>query len=92
MTSTQRKGRQRSKATTTTKKRRRQKWEWLRYRKGDVAHNLLVAAQRYIHAHKGTAVVLGDIKLIQMPSANPHCYELAVGFMGARPELKKQER
>ena len=71
--------------------KRKRKWIWLRYRKGDVDHNLLVAAQRYIHAHKGTAVVIGHIKVIQMPGANPNCYELAVGFLGLKPALSKEK-
>lgn len=67
------------------RKRRKSPWKWLRYRRGDVAHNLLVAAQRYIHANGGTAVVLGGIKIIKMPDANEHVYEIAVGFMGLKP-------
>jgi hypothetical protein len=78
-------------AASVTKTRKR-RWLWLRYRKGDVAHNLLVAAERYIHANGGTAVVLGGIKVIQMePAGCQLTYNLAIGFLGKNLDPPRKE-
>jgi hypothetical protein len=79
------------------KKKRRAKWEWLRYRKGDHAHNLLCAAQRWIHANGGTALVLGSIGV--MDENNPFVpgskgkYQVCVGALGIKPKrlLEKEK-
>jgi hypothetical protein len=65
------------------KKKSKRRWSWLRYRKGDHAHNLIVSVQRYIHANKGTALVLGGIELIHV---GPSRYKIAVPFLGIKPE------
>ena len=76
------------------KKRRRQKWRWMRYRKGDTAHNLLCATQRWIHANGGTAVVIGSIGV--MNEDNPFIaatkgrYRICVGALGM-PPIKKEK-
>jgi hypothetical protein len=64
------------------------KWRWLRFRKGDHAHNLIVAAQRYIHANKGTAVVLGGIGIMHQGEFR---YSVVIGATGRPPkfEVKK---
>ena len=40
-------------------KKRKPKWRWMRYRKNDLAHNVQCAVQRWVHANKGTAIVMG---------------------------------
>lgn len=72
------------------KKPRKQKWCWLRYRKHDLAHNVQVAMQRWIHANGGTAVVLGGIGLLD--EENPFVpgtkgkYQVCVGALGVKPK------
>lgn len=68
-------------------KKRKKKWRWLLYRKGDHAHNLTVAAQRWIHANGGTAVVLGGIGLLNEGS---HRYQVCVGALGVLPKAKSK--
>lgn len=71
-------------------KKRKRTWRWMRYRKGDVSHNLLCAAQRWIHANGGTAVVLGGIGL--MDEENPFLdgttgkYRVCIGALGLKPK------
>lgn len=65
-----------------TKKRKR-KWEWLRYRKNDLAHNVQVAVQRWIHGNRGTAVVLGGIGIMHEGGGR---YHVCVGALGKLPE------
>lgn len=74
------------------KKKRKPKWKWLRYRKGDLAHNFMVAAQRYIHGNGGTATILGPIQIIQMPGDNPAKFSLAMGCLGQRPTKPVKEK
>lgn len=69
-------------------KKRKRKWTWLRYRKDDVNHNLLVAAQRWIHAHGGTAVVLGSIGVMDQGG---HRYQVCLGALGRLPEKKEKK-
>lgn len=76
------------------KPKRKQKWRWMRYRKGDHAHNLTCAAQRWIHANGGTAVVLGGIGILD--EENPFLegtkgrYQVCVSALGTKPEKKKK--
>lgn len=63
--------------------KRKSKWKWLRFRKNDHAHNLIVAAQRYIHGNKGSAVMLGGIGVMDR---GPYCYSLVVDVTGKKPE------
>lgn len=67
------------------KKKRKREWSWLRYRKNDLAHNLQTAAQRWIHANCGTAVVMDGISIIEMPNEPPGNYYVAIGCLGIRP-------
>lgn len=69
------------------KKKRKQKWMWLRYRKSDLAHNLQVAAQRWIHANGGTAVVLGRIGVMDEGGGR---YQVCVGALGRLPVKKEK--
>jgi hypothetical protein len=75
-------------------KKRKRPWRWLRYRKNDPAHNLLVAAQRWIHANGGTAVLIGGVGILDQ--ANPFIpgtqgkYQVCVGVLGKIPELPKK--
>jgi hypothetical protein len=71
--------------TRTTKPK---KWKWLRYRKNDLGHNVMVAVQRWIHANKGTAVVLGGIGVMDMGEFR---YGVVVQATGRKPTHKKQE-
>lgn len=64
-------------------KKKRRKWIWLRYRKNDVAHNVQVAVQRWIHARGGTVVVLGGIGI--MPEGFGK-YQVCVGIVGKQPD------
>jgi hypothetical protein len=70
---------------TKASKKRNRRWTWLRYRKGDHAHNLMVAAQHWIHANRGTAVVLGGIEIIQFPG-EAYKYRVAISAVGATPQ------
>lgn len=72
-------------ATKTRKKKRN--WRWLRFRKKDHSHNLLVAAQRWIHANGGTAIVLGGIGL--MDGSLKYSYNVVVSATGRKPQPKK---
>lgn len=65
------------------KKKRKAKWRWLRYRKGDQAHNLQCAAQQWIHSRGGTAVVLGPIGLLYQGGGK---YQVCVGALGVMPD------
>lgn len=67
------------------KKKRKRKWEWLRYHKNDLPHNMQVAAQRWIHANGGTAIVMGGVSLIELPGTRSGNYYVAIGCMGKRP-------
>lgn len=69
------------------KKRKCQKWKWLRYRKRDHAHNLICAAQHYIHQNGGTAVVLGSIGLMDQGGGR---YQLCIGALGEMPGKPKE--
>ncbi len=66
-------------------KKRKRRWVVLRYRKRDLAHNVQVAAQRFIHARGGTAILLTGVQVISMPGDPDHKYHLAVGVVGRRP-------
>ena len=57
----------------------------LRFRKNDPAHNLLAAAQAWIIANGGNAVLIGGIWL--MPEG-PMKYRVCVGALGKYPEKK----
>ena len=61
----------------------------LRFRKDDPSHNLLAAAQHYILANGGTALLIGGIDIITMPYDPPSKYRVAVGCLGVRPEKVK---
>lgn len=69
-------------------KKRKRKWTWLRYRKNDLAHNVLVATQRWIHANGGTAVVIGSIGIMD---EGQHRYRVCVGALGRLPEKKEKK-
>ena len=65
-------------------RKKRRSWSWLRYRKNDVAHNVLVAVQRWIHANNGTAVVLGGIGVSPAAGVTGK-YEVVIGALGIAP-------
>jgi hypothetical protein len=69
------------------RKRRTRKWVWLRYRKGDHAHNLVCAAQHWIHEQGGTAVVLGGIGLLDQGHGR---YQVCIGALGIMPVKKEK--
>ena len=64
-------------------KKRKQKWRWLRYRKGDHAHNLLCAAQHWAHENGGTMVVEGPIGIMDQGGGR---YQICVGALGVLPQ------
>jgi hypothetical protein len=66
--------------------KRKSKWKWMRYRKGDHAHNLVCAAQHWIHENGGTAIVIGGIGLIDQGKAK---YQVCIGALGRMPKKKK---
>jgi hypothetical protein len=69
------------------KVKRKRKWTWLRYRKGDHAHNLFYAAQHWIHENGGTAVVLSGISLMDQGAGR---YQVCIGALGKMPEKKQK--
>lgn len=71
-------------------KKRKRKWNWLRYRKDDLAHNVQVAVQRWIHANGGTAVVMSGVQLVYMPDDREFAYRVAIQCTGRRPEKKEK--
>lgn len=58
----------------------------LRFRKKDHAHNLLAAAQRWLRANGGDAIVIGGIDIITMPGEAESKFRIAVGCLGRRPK------
>ena len=68
-------------------KNKKKKWNWLRYRKNDPGHNVIVSVQRWIHANGGTAVVLGGIGLMDMGEFR---YGVVISATGKRPEKPKE--
>lgn len=70
------------------KKAGKQKWRWLRYRKGDHAHNLVCAAQHWIHENGGTAVVLGSIGIMDQGGCK---YQVCIGALGRKPVKEKTD-
>ncbi len=77
------------------KTKRKPKWIWLRYRKNDLAHNVQVAVQRWIHANGGTAVVLGGIGLLDeerpFVPGTAGKYQVCVGALGKKPSPPKKK-
>lgn len=55
----------------------------LRFRKNDPAHNLQAAAQAWLIANGGDAVVIGRIGIIR--DADDFRFFICVGVTGARP-------
>lgn len=68
--------------------RRKRKWTWLRYRKNDPSHNVLVAVQRWIAANNGTAVVLGGIGVRELAAFR---YSIVVDAVGKPPRRKAEQ-
>lgn len=66
----------------------------LRFRKNDHAHNLLAAAQRWLRANGGDAIVIGGIEIITWPGDTESKFRIAVGVLGRRPKkmLETQPR
>lgn len=77
------------------KKKRKQRWVVLRYRKNDPDHNIIVATQRWIHAHGGTAIVIGGVGILD--EENPFVlgtkfkYQVCIGAMGQKPMKEKTD-
>ncbi len=69
-------------------KKRKRKWSWLRYRKSDLAHNVQVAVQRWIHANGGTAVVLTGVGVMD---EGGNRYQVCIGALGLKPTIKKEK-
>lgn len=68
-------------------KKRKQKWRWMRYRKNDLGHNVIVAVQRWVHANGGTAVVIGGIGVMD---EGGNRYQVCVGALGVLPVKKEK--
>lgn len=81
---------------TTKTKKRKQKWRWLRYRKGDHAHNLICAAQHWIHEHGGCAVVIGGIGILDEENpfleATKGKFQVCIGALGTKPTKFKEKK
>ncbi len=71
-------------------KKKKRKWIWLRYRKGDLAHNVMVAVQRWVHANGGTSVVMSGVQVVTFPGERPFNYRVAIHCTGLLP-VKKEE-
>ncbi len=81
--------------TVKPKPKRKHKWRWLRYRKGDHAHNMVCAAQHWIHQNGGTAVVIGGIGLLDqsypfVPGSTGR-FQVCVGALGVMPKPRKEK-
>jgi hypothetical protein len=61
------------------------KTRWLRYRKGDLTHNVFVALQRWIHAHGGSAIVMGGVETIVIPGDPDFIYHVGLRVTGKKP-------
>lgn len=73
--------------TRKAKKTRKSKFIRLRFRKGDPAHNLIAAAQHWIHANGGTAIVLGSIGIMDEGGGR---YQVCLGALGKVPKKKEK--
>ena len=71
-------------------KKKKHKWSWLRYRKDDLAHNVQVAVQRWIHANDGTAVLMSGIQLVTFPDDGQFNYRVAIRCTGKIPAMKEK--
>lgn len=58
----------------------------LRFRKDDHAHNLIAAAQRWLLANGGDALVMGGIEIITMPYDAEGKFRIAIGCLGRKPK------
>lgn len=65
------------------KKRKKPRRIRLRFRKNDPAHNLQAAAQAWLIAHGGDAVMIGRIGI--MRDGDDHRFFICVGVTGTRP-------
>lgn len=66
----------------------KRKWSWMKYRKDDPAHNVMVAVQRWIHANKGTALVMSGVE-VQDWGDGEGKYRVAVQILGVKPVKRK---
>jgi hypothetical protein len=57
----------------------------MRYRKNDPAHNLLVAASRFIRAKGGSLLIIGPIEVQEWPEDRAGMFRLAVKCLGRKP-------
>jgi hypothetical protein len=72
------------------KKPSKHPFKMLRYRKNDLAHNVICAVQHWIHANGGNATVLGGIGL--MDGETTYKYYVTIGALGKKPEKKNGEK
>ena len=72
--------------------KKKQKWRWMRYRKGDVSHNLMCAVQRWVHVNGGTSIVMGGIAIAdrenQFVPGTKGKYEVRINVLGQKPRKK----
>lgn len=66
------------------KKRKKPRRIRLRFRKGDHAHNLQAAAQAWLIANGGDAVVIGGIGI--MPDFGVGKFNICIGIVGTPPK------
>lgn len=69
-------------------KKKKRRWIWLRYRKNDLAHNVQVAVQKWIHGNGGSAIVLGGIGIMDQGGSRYQVCIGAVGKLPVKPEKK----
>jgi hypothetical protein len=77
-------------STAKTKTSKKRKFEVMRFRRGDPAHNLIAAATHWIKAHGGTAVVIGGIEVITFPGDLQFNYRIAIRVTGKKPAANKE--
>lgn len=70
--------------------KKKRKWRWLRYRKDDLAHNVQVAVQRWVHANGGTAIMTSGVQIVTFPGEGEFNYRVAIRCTGARPVMKEK--
>lgn len=64
------------------KKKPKAKTIILRFRKNDPAHNLQAAAQHWLRANGGDAIVMGGIGILD---EGAHKFQICVGIVGRKP-------
>lgn len=73
-----------------TTKKKSKKYPKMRFRKKDPVHNLLAATQHWVQENGGEIIVIGGIKLMEMPYAPAGKYSVVVDCLGRKPVKAKE--